>query len=441
MDKMGRKPFILLNMFGALLDVLTVVFIALGAPLALVYVSSFLFSWLGLSGVVVAGYAYISDCSDAASRAKNFSITSSAVTVSSLTAPYISGALSRYFGGVSVPLGLAVILLVVSLFWVGFLVPESLRGLSLEEPKVESGDAAGLRYDNGDRDEVETIVDAGQPPLNTRDTKASSDANVPLLHTISKGLMESITILLQGNLFIMTLMHILHVFIAGGTASYTLLFFSLRFGWDETDQGAYLLASAVNRLVHLTFILPAIINMFEKGGGGQRKRTVRERTVFEFRLITGAIVVYGVGYSAVVGLTEGWQMYLVLLFEGFAAPLYPVWQSLLSKAVPETAQGKVMSTLQFLEYISGTLGFLVMSYLYKATVKELPGSTFLLCGVFALVNIILIAFIDKNHLADHIESIQRLDALAASSSAMNPSDEGESISVKSRGSMETLAEA
>ncbi|KAJ3211382.1 hypothetical protein HDU67_004566 [Dinochytrium kinnereticum] len=426
MDKVGRKPFIVLNAFGTLLGVFTAILLALGAPLMLAYISSFLFSGFGPAGIVVAGYAYISDTSDAASRGRNFALTDSCLVVSVLIAPVISGALSSYLGGVMVPFSVSVLLLIISIIWVTVFVPESLRTSVPESfvtvPTVDYGAVSSER-------DAEPEENAAPVPSPSRKTATPS-----LLETIGTGLMDSITMMSQGPLFLMTLIHILHVFIAGGTMAFILYFISLRFGWGETQQGTFLLVAALIRMVNLTVVLPAFISMFENGVQG-RTRTMRERTVFEFKLIVVAMIMFGIGHSSIAFLTEGWQLYLVIIFEGFTALLSPIPKSLLSKAVPENSQGKLMAALSFLDNVFGTLGGLFGAFICAAL---------LLCGLVAMINVILIALIDKNRLSDHIEEVQRLDALAARAggsddSPIEENGNGEVVfSVKRRGSAETL---
>ncbi|KAI8847001.1 major facilitator superfamily domain-containing protein [Chytridium lagenaria] len=381
MDKIGRKPFIILSSIGSLFFVLTIILIFFGAPIALAYAATFLLGGIGPGGVILATFAYISDTSDSASRAGIFAVTESILILSALSAPFISGLLSSFFGSLLIPTIISITLIITCIFWVIFLVPESL-------PKK-----------------------AAAPTTVSTSSETSSPTDVPKEEKLSfqqilTDLGASFSMLSDGPLLVITIFTFVNGFILAGTSSYFILYLSFKFGWGEAEQGTYLLFYAVKRMVVLSFILPALTKYFESSKFGGGKRTVQERTVFELRLLLAALVFYGFGFSVIPSLTRGWQLYLVLMIESYASVISPISRSMLSKAIPEKAQGGLMSTLGFLGSISDKLGSLSLSYLYQLTLATMPGVTLYLCAVFAALNFILLQFVNCDTLAARFEAME-----------------------------------
>ncbi|KAI8847000.1 major facilitator superfamily domain-containing protein [Chytridium lagenaria] len=352
MDKIGRKPFIVLNSIGSLLEVVTFFVLYMGAPITFAYVSSFL----------LGGRFFWN-----ASRATIFAITDSLLVVSVLAAPFISGIFSTYFGSLLLPVMVAACLMVTGILWVIVLVPESLAAVT--------------------------------PPASLESTSETpkKKETMSMIHIVND-LVSAFTTLFQGPLFLVTLFILLNTTIAGGTAAYFLLFVSFKFGWGEAEQGTYLLFSALKRMLNLTFILPAVIRIFESTAKPTGTiRTVKERTRFELNLLLLATMIYGGGYSIIAMLTQGWQLYLVLGLESFASIISPVSRSLLSKAMPEKSQGRLMSSLSFLGIMFYYIGATILSYLWV---------TLYLCGVVAAINFIILSCVDYGQLSAQIEAIQ-----------------------------------
>ncbi|KAJ3211381.1 hypothetical protein HDU67_004565 [Dinochytrium kinnereticum] len=361
-------------------------------------------------GVAVAAYTYVSDTTDSSTRSRDFAIMDSINMVSGLCAPFIGGLLSSYSGNFATPIFLAVAILSLSITYVIFLVPESLRTspiLPIDPPSS-----------------ITAMVEASA----TAAAAVGEPLEVKSLSNAVKGLwldlVSSLTVISQGPLLIMTIVIALHAFCIEGTNSYILFFTSLRLQWGEAEQGTFFLAAAFYKMFYLMLVLPALVAWFERSGKFGEKRTVKERTSFELRMIMVGLFLYGVGFSLIYGITSGWQFYVVISIESFASILIPLPKSVLSKAVPESKMGRLMGAISFVESISGLVDMI--------TVNQYPGITFFICGIIATINIVLMGFVNRVELAEQIVLVERLNPV---------SSQGEEVVVTKRTGADDLEDA
>ena len=122
-DRFGRRPILLLALFGLGLN-----YLILG------YSSSLYWLFIGrtIAGVcgasITTAFAYVADISDAEHRSKNFGIISSAIGIGFIIGPILGGVLSEF--GTRVPFFVSAALAFINCVY-GFLyLPESLKNFS-----------------------------------------------------------------------------------------------------------------------------------------------------------------------------------------------------------------------------------------------------------------------------------------------------------------------
>ena len=118
-DKFGRRPIILISLFGFSLDYLLLAF----APTI-----TWLFIGRIISGItgasITTAAAYIADVSTPENRAKNFGLIGAAFGMGFIIGPVIGGFLGQY--GARVPFYAAAILCMINFLYGFFILPESL---------------------------------------------------------------------------------------------------------------------------------------------------------------------------------------------------------------------------------------------------------------------------------------------------------------------------
>ncbi|WP_395053435.1 TCR/Tet family MFS transporter [Flavobacterium sp.] len=118
-DKYGRRPIILISLFGFSLDYL---FLSLAPTITWLFVGRIIAGVTGAS--ITTASAYIADVSTNENRTKNFGLIGAAFGLGFIIGPVIGGLLGQY--GARVPFYAAAILCMVNFLYGYFVLPESL---------------------------------------------------------------------------------------------------------------------------------------------------------------------------------------------------------------------------------------------------------------------------------------------------------------------------
>jgi len=118
-DKYGRRPILLMSLFGFSLDYLLLAF---SPTIIWLFVGRILAGITGAS--ITTASAYIADISTSENRAKNFGMIGAAFGLGFIIGPVIGGLLGQY--GARVPFYAAAILCMLNFLYGYFILPESL---------------------------------------------------------------------------------------------------------------------------------------------------------------------------------------------------------------------------------------------------------------------------------------------------------------------------
>lgn len=118
-DKYGRRPIILISLFGFTIDY---IFLALSPNIYWLFIGRIIAGVTGAS--ITTASAYIADISTNEDRAKNFGLIGAAFGVGFIIGPVIGGLLGHY--GPRVPFYAAAVLCLINFLYGYFILPESL---------------------------------------------------------------------------------------------------------------------------------------------------------------------------------------------------------------------------------------------------------------------------------------------------------------------------
>ncbi|MCE3076130.1 TCR/Tet family MFS transporter [Chryseobacterium gwangjuense] len=118
-DKFGRRPIILISLFGFAIDY---IFLALAPTIWLLFVGRVIAGITGAS--ITTASAYIADISTNEDRAKNFGLIGAAFGLGFIIGPVLGGVLGHY--GARVPFYAAAVLCLINFLYGYFILPESL---------------------------------------------------------------------------------------------------------------------------------------------------------------------------------------------------------------------------------------------------------------------------------------------------------------------------
>ncbi|KAJ3118357.1 hypothetical protein HDU96_002199 [Phlyctochytrium bullatum] len=441
-DRVGRKPFLFGFTLTALFYNVSLMLIAGGAPIFLAYLADLVLAICGYEAKEVASNSYLSDVSDSVTRSRDFAFVDGILIISSLSAPFIGGLLESYVDalglsfrngaekkmspmGVMLPLLVGLALLFISLVWIIIGLPESLK-IRRSETKKESAGSSTKATD---------AVDAPSPDANNANAPTSEPTPAVSVWQVLASpwidALSALTLLRDPTISRLVGYRILASFYSG-IYSPIRFYISLRFGWGDKELGTYYLWGALNRMLQLSVVLPALLAWFESGwrvpawwtkaGRAARRvwvrmagynalddevvmddeeprkeRTVYERTRFELNLIITGVIFFGLGFVIFAFLTEGWQVYLFISLESFAIYSGPVFYSVLSKSGRSEVQGRMMGAVSLAQALAGRTDTL--------TVNIFPGFLFLVAAPLTAVAFALLWSVDPRGLAERIEEV------------------------------------
>jgi DHA1 family tetracycline resistance protein-like MFS transporter len=156
------------------------------------------------------------------------------------------------------------------------------------------------------------------------------------------------------------------VYMLGHTMLQTMwvLYTSYRFGWTPGQTGASLMVAGVTSMIVQGKLVGPIL-----------KRTGEARGLL-MGLLTTIVVftLYGLA-------TQGWMMYVIIVFGAFGGLAGPAAQALITRRVPPNEQGAVQGALGSLQSLAGVISPPIAAWSFAAGIKpdsqwHLPGISF-----------------------------------------------------------------
>ncbi|MFZ5438433.1 MAG: TCR/Tet family MFS transporter [Myxococcota bacterium] len=337
-DRFGRRPVLLLSLFGSGFDY---VLLAFAPSLAWFFVGRVVAGLCGAS--IGTAAAYIADVSPPEKRAQNFGLIGMSFGLGFVAGPLLSaflasveltlpGPLASLTGmavlpGIRFPFVVAALLTFANAMYGLFVVPESLPA------------DRRRAFSWGRANPVGTIWALAKYP-------------------VVRGL--GVTLLLVG--------------VAQRCLESTwVLYTEHRFGWDVRATGISL---------GVVGLMAALVQ------GGLVRRIIPK--LGEVRSLTLGILITTVSFVLYGLASQGWMLYGVIVIGAFGAIAGPATQALMSRAVPATEQGMLQGGVASTTSITTVLGPLIATNLFGYFVSErapfhLPGAAFFFGAVLLVI--------------------------------------------------------
>ncbi len=337
-DRYGRRPVILISLFGSGLDYFAM---AIAPTLWLLFITRAI---NGISGAnMSACNAYIADITPPEKRAGAYGLIGAAFGLGFVLGPVIGGYLGDPkvslpllgHGDVHYPFIAAGILTLLNWLYGYFVLPESL------------------------------------PPERRRPfswTKANPLGAFKWLTG------HRVVVTLAASLFLLNLAQFgLHVT--------WVLSMTRRFHWETSQVGWSLFVVGISAAIVQGGLARKIIPKFG------------ERACLAGGLVIGTLAFVGYGVA-----TEGWMIYAIIAVASIGGVAGPAVQSIMSKAIPPTEQGLLQGALTGLSSVAAVLGPLVGTMVFRHFTSEhapvdLPGAPFLAGAILTALGLIPIALV------------------------------------------------
>src|SRR5882762_1202595 len=335
-DRFGRRPVILISCFGLSIDY---VFMALAPSLRWLFVGR-LISGITTSNVATA-FAYVTDVTKPAERAKPFGMISAAFGLGFVIGPAVGGWLGNR--NLRFPFWAAAALSFGNALYGYFVLPESL-------------------------------------PPERRAKSAWHMANPLGALTLLRSHAE-----LAGLAVAMTLYYLAHNSLPSMWALYT----EYRYAWSRRDVGNSLALVGICAAI----VSGVLVGPFVKRFG--------ERRSLLAGLLFGTIGFAGFGLA-----TRGWMMLAVIPFIALWGIAAPAVQSLMSRHVDSSSQGKLQGAINSLRAITGMAGPVLFTQIFAVAISpqygfHLPGAPYCLAAVLLGASMLLAVYVTRSSEAVH----------------------------------------
>ncbi|MEQ1734960.1 MAG: TCR/Tet family MFS transporter [Rhodoglobus sp.] len=342
-DRYGRRPVLLISLFGSGFDY---VLLAFAPSLAWFFLGRVVAGVCGAS--IGTAAAYIADVSPPEKRAQNFGLIGMSFGLGFVAGPL----LSAFLGSVEMPLPHFIAELT------GY---STLAGIRF--PFVV---AACLAFGNAMYGLF--VLPESLDPAHRRPFSWGRANPIGTLAALTK---YPVVLGLAFTLFLMGVAQ-------RALESTWVLFTEHRFGWSIRDTGISL------AVVGLTAALVQ---------GGLVRRIIPK--IGERRALTTGIIVSSIAYLLYGLAPAGWMLYVFLVFGALGGIAGPAAQGLMSKAVPPNEQGMLQGGLASVTSITNVLGPLIATNLFgyfisDAAPLKIPGAAFF-AGSLLLLGALLAA--------------------------------------------------
>ncbi len=323
-DRFGRRPVILLSCLGLGLDY---IFMAVAPSLSWLFVGR-LISGITTSNIATA-FAYVSDVTPPAKRAKPFGLISAAFGLGFVIGPALGGWLGNH--NLRLPFWGAAILSLANALYGCFVLPESLP------PERRSKSAWHM---------------------------ANPLGSLRLLRSRSE---------LSGLAIVITLYYLAHQSLVTVWALYT----EYRYAWSRRDVGLSLAVVGVSAALVSGVLVAPFVKKF-----GERHSVLAGLMFGTLGFLGFALATHGRIALAVIPLIALW---------GIAAPAI---QTLMSRCVDHSSQGRLQGAINSLRAITGMAGPLLFTQVFSLAISaksslRLPGAPYFVAGLLLFSSLVL----------------------------------------------------
>ncbi|KAJ3039240.1 hypothetical protein HDV00_012479 [Rhizophlyctis rosea] len=365
LDRTGRKPILLTSMLSAVLGVLSYLSVAtLNAGLWILVLTNIIAGCMGSFAVLsMAVFAYLADTTTPDQRTKTFVMSEAAMFVAMTLGPFLGGVLSRILpSGVVGVFYFTLFGYILSFIYVLAFLPESYYSSATETTPTFPTNRSSL-----------TAL--------LEDIKSSLVSSISLLTTHTQT--SHTTRLLLSILFLLST----------AFGAYMIFFYYTMkiFQWDSYKEGIWMLVQSVTQTAWMVGFFPWLMGRLvgergkegfaavsdeerEADNGDSNVQAKLQRALMEVYVTRAGLGVLVGGYLVLAVANTEWLVYIVTIINGFGTLARPTLRGLLSRTVPGTLQGRLLSSCQLVEQVGTLISGIIYPSLWASTVSTVPGA-------------------------------------------------------------------
>lgn len=367
-DRYGRKKFMVLNTFGALLgEVLTI--LAAKFP-ETVHVNWILVGYCleGISGSFIVGMAlahsYAADCVPPQRRNVAFSYFHAClftgIAIGPALAGYIIEARKKYVGKTDAVLFIFYMALGAHVFFIVFLtfcIPESLSKSRQEAAREKH------------REEMQRLGPASDWINQLRSINLFRPLKI--LWPTGPGSSSAV----RWNLLLLAATDTIMFGVAMGAMGVVLVYTRRQFGWQELESGRFVTIVNSCRVFALLVILPLLTRLV-RGKNGTARMRKSGSDLLDLSIIRAAIFFDALGYLGFTLVREGEFFALSGAIAAVGGIGSPTLSAALTKHVPQDTVGQLLGATGLLHAAARVVGPTIFNGIYSATVASYRQTVF-----------------------------------------------------------------
>ncbi|EME80874.1 uncharacterized protein MYCFIDRAFT_155147 [Pseudocercospora fijiensis CIRAD86] len=365
-DLYGRTRILAIGGSGMLVNCILTILVATFPetfPLPWLYATYILESVLGpYASIMAIVNSYAADITTPQQRNVAFGYLQGCLYAGVAAGPLLAAGIVQLTGSVVLVFWLALFGVVIFMFCMAFVVPESMT----EHQRTAARDAYEKRRAHSHGRSWYARLKPQSLLASLRTLWPNGTGTSPILRR-NLVLLATIDTTLEG--------------IVRSSFSIIVYISILRFGWDTSAKSVFMGAINIVRAAGLVLLLPLITWYFKrKSGKGPRPPTGRGCDNFDLGLIRCGAILNCLGWTGYAMATSPILFVISGIFIALAGIGRPVVQSSLTKHVPSTQTGLLMGATALLYGLMRVLSPILMNGFYTATVGVMPGATFACLG-------------------------------------------------------------
>ncbi|KAK9475865.1 major facilitator superfamily domain-containing protein [Lipomyces japonicus] len=361
-DRIGRTPILALSAMGPLISNVILI-------LASKSTSIFVYRWFlvgavfeglcgGVTVMMTAAHSYATDCTSPEQRASVFGLFHACLFIGMALGPAFGGYLVSVTGTVVSVFYVAAISQVVFMFYVFFIIPESLsRQQRLNSQEIDQSSC-----------EFEVVR-----PRSFRNLAKAFNFFLHPLRVLWPT--DGTRLAIKKNIIILASIDTLLIGAGMSAMMVILLYVEFSFGWRSTEAGYLMSITGAFRAFVLVVVLPVVVKYLKRRDSYSDIQVGASST--DIFLIRFACFVEFIVYIGMALSSNGVQFAMFGVFGAIGGIASPTLQSTLTKHVPRESIGAVLGALALLHSLCSIVAPTIFSTVYAYTIGWYPRAVFL----------------------------------------------------------------
>ncbi|KAK9463728.1 major facilitator superfamily domain-containing protein [Lipomyces oligophaga] len=362
-DRLGRCPILVFSVVGPLIANVIVILISRSSG-----IYDYRWFWAaaifdGITGsaaaVMATAQAYATDCTMPEDRASVFGLFHACLFLGFATGPAMGGYIIKVTGNMMSTFYFAIVMQVIFMVFVAFVLPESISAQSRESARQAHARAI--------QDQAEQFGSASS--LHDLVHRINFIAPLKVLRPTN-----GVRLDIRRNLVILALIDTAMIGIRGGSATITILYSELTFGWASAETGYFISMLNTVRAVVLIGLLPVLMRYL-------RSRDVSSvnhvgASFSDIFLLRGAILIEIIA-SIMLLLSQTGDQFAISGALNAAGSIAPATiESALTKHVAMQDTGALQGALSLMHSLCSILAPTMFATIYTFSVAWFPGLFF-----------------------------------------------------------------